>query len=133
MLTRTFAAAIGLAGALGASQAQAQAAGNSEQEIALLKQQLKMLEQKLDKLQSQTAANTAATAKARVEAKAEAKAEARSEAKAVVANANAAFPVKGAPPAPGVIVTMPNNRPTICTADQANCVAITGRVHWDVG
>lgn len=127
------ATAIGLAGALVASQARAQSASNSEQEIALLKQQLKMLEQKLDKLQNQTAANTAATAKARAEAKAEAKAEARSEAKAVVANASAAYPVKGAPPLSGVIVTMPNNRPTICTADQANCVAITGRVHWDVG
>ncbi|SFI29887.1 OprO/OprP family phosphate-selective porin [Bradyrhizobium sp. Gha] len=131
--TRIAATAIGLAGALAASQAQAQSTNNSDQEIALLKQQLKLLEQKLDKLQNQTAANTAAAAKTRAEAKAEAKAEARSEAKAVVANANAAFPVKGAPPTAGVIVTMPNNRPTICTADQANCVAITGRVHWDVG
>ena len=33
----------------------------------------------------------------------------------------------------GVIVTMPNNRPTICTADEQNCVAITSRLHWDVG
>jgi phosphate-selective porin OprO/OprP len=123
------ATAIGLAGVLAAAQAQAQSASSSEQEIALLKQQLKMLEQKLDKLQSQTAANTAATAKA----KAEAKAEARSEAKAVVANANAAIPLKGPAPASGVVVTMPNNRPTICTADGANCVGITGRVHWDVG
>jgi len=126
--TRIAATAIGFAGALVASQAQAQSA-SSDQEIALLKQQLKMLEQKLDKLQSQTAANTAATAKT----KAEAKAEARSEAKAVVANANAAIPLKGPAPASGVVVTMPNNRPTICTADQANCVAITGRVHYDVG
>lgn len=127
------AATLGIAGAFAASGAHAQSASNSDQEIALLKQQLKMMEQKLDKLQNQTAANTAATAKTRAEAKAEAKAEARSEAKAVVANANAAFPVKGAPPLSGVIVTMPNNRPTICTADQANCVAITSRVHWDVG
>lgn len=126
---RIAATAIGLAGVLAAAQAQAQSASSSEQEIALLKQQLKMLEQKLDKLQSQTAANTAATAKA----KAEAKAEARSEAKAVVANANAAIPLKGPAPASGVVVTMPNNRPTICTADGANCVGITGRVHWDVG
>lgn len=131
--TRIAAVAIGLAGALGASQAQAQSASSSDQEIALLKQQLKMLEQKLDKLQNQTAANTAATAKARAEAKAEAKAEARSEAKAVVANANAAIPVKGPVAPSGVVVTMPNNRPTICTADGANCVAITSRVHWDVG
>ncbi|OKO90035.1 porin [Bradyrhizobium sp. NAS80.1] len=127
--TRIAATAIGLAGALAASQAHAQSASNSEQEIALLKQQLKMLEQKLDKLQSQTAANTAATAKA----KAEAKAEARSEAKAAVASANAAIPVKAPAPASGVVVTMPNNRPTICTADEQNCVAITSRVHWDVG
>lgn len=131
--TRLAATAVGLAGALAASQAQAQSASSSEQEIALLKQQLKMLEQKLDKLQSQTVANTAATAKTRAEAKAEAKAEARSEAKAVVANANASIPLKGPAPASGVVVTMPNNRPTICTADQANCVAITSRVHWDVG
>ena len=95
-------------------------ASNSEQEIALLKQQLKMLEQKLDRLQSQTAANAAATAKTKVEVKAEAKAEARSEAKAVVANANAAIPVKGPAPASGVVVSMPNNRPTICSADGRN-------------
>jgi phosphate-selective porin OprO/OprP len=122
-------AALGLASALVASQAHAQSASNSEQEIALLKQQLKLLEQKLDKLQKQTTANTAATASA----KAEAKAEARSEAKAAVANANAAIPVKGPVAASGVVVTLPNNRPTICTADQQNCVAITSRIHWDVG
>ena len=33
----------------------------------------------------------------------------------------------------GAVVTMPNNRPTICTADEQNCVAITSRVHFDVG
>lgn len=97
MLQKRFATtALGLAGALAASQVHAQSTGNSEQEISLLKQQLKLLEQKLDKLQKQTAANTAATANA----KAEAKAEARSEAKAVVANANAAIPVKGPVPPP---------------------------------
>jgi phosphate-selective porin OprO and OprP len=122
-------AALGLAGALAASQAHAQSASSSDQEIALLKQQLKLLEQKLDKLQKQTAANTAAAANA----KAEAKAEARSEAKAAVASANAAIPVKGPVAPSGVVVTMPNNRPTICTADEQNCVAITSRVHWDVG
>ncbi|MDH6258222.1 OprO/OprP family phosphate-selective porin [Bradyrhizobium sp. BR13661] len=131
--TRIAATAIGLAGMLAAAPAHAESASNSEQEIALLKQQLKMLEQKLDKLQNQTAANTAATAKARQEAKAEAKAEARSEAKAAIANANAAIPVKGPVAPSGIVVTMPNNRPTICTADEQNCVAITSRVHWDVG
>jgi len=122
-------AAFGLAGALAASHAHAQSASNSDQEIALLKQQLRLLEQKLDKLQKQTTANAAAAANA----KQEAKAEARSEAKAAVANANAALPVKGPVAPSGVVVTMPNNRPTICTADEQNCVAITSRVHWDVG
>jgi phosphate-selective porin OprO and OprP len=28
---------------------------------------------------------------------------------------------------------MPNNRPTICTADNLNCIAITSRVHFDMG
>jgi phosphate-selective porin OprO/OprP len=28
---------------------------------------------------------------------------------------------------------MPGNRPTICTADDQNCIAITSRVHFDIG
>ncbi|MBR0718844.1 porin [Bradyrhizobium liaoningense] len=125
-------AALGLAGALIATQVHAEST-NSSEEIALLKQQLKLLEQKLDSLQKQTAANTAATAKAKVEAKAEARAEAKAEARVAVANANAAIPVKGPVAPAGVVVTMPNNRPTICTADEQNCVAFTGRIHFDGG
>ncbi|WP_240543204.1 OprO/OprP family phosphate-selective porin [Bradyrhizobium canariense] len=133
MLRKTFASSLCLCGALVASQACAESTSNSEQEIALLKQQLKMLEQKLDRLQSQTAANAVTAARAKAEVKTQVKAEARSEAKAVVANANAAIAVKSPAPASGVVVTMPNNRPTICTAEGANCVAITGRVHYDIG
>ena len=49
--TKVGAIAIGLAGALAASPAYSQSAGGGgDAEIALLKQQLKMLEQKLDKL-----------------------------------------------------------------------------------
>ncbi len=48
----TAAAAIGLAGML-TSQAQAQSAGKQDAEIALLKQQLRMMEQKLDRLEKQ--------------------------------------------------------------------------------
>lgn len=121
------AAALGVAGALTASQVHAQAASNNDQEIALLKQQLRMLEQKLDKLQKQTASNTAAATRAKTEAKAEARAE------AAAAMASAPMPAKVAAAPTGVLVTMPNNRPTICTADEQNCVAITSRLHWDVG
>ena len=118
------ATAAGLIGAMVASQAHAQSAGGNDAEIAALKQQLRLMEQKLDRLQQQTAANTTAAAKAN----------AKADAKVVsVANAKAAIPVKGPVAPSGVVVTMPNNRPTICTADEQNCVAITGRVHWDVG
>jgi phosphate-selective porin OprO/OprP len=115
--------AVGLIGALAAMPAHAQSAGaSSDAEIALLKQQLRLMEQKIDKLQKQSAANSAAvaTTNAKVDAK--------------VVNANAAYPVKGAPiTVAGAVVTMPNNRPTICTADNQNCIAITSRVHFDVG
>ena len=110
---------------LAASQAHAQPASNSEQEIAFLKQQLRLLEQELDKLQKQTAANTEAAARA----KSEAKAEAGSAVRTAIANANAAIPVKGAVAPSAVVVTMPNNRPTICTADDQNCISIVSRVH----
>ena len=104
-----------------AAQAQAQSAGGNDAEIALLKQQLRLMEQKLDKLQKQTSENTVAAAKA------------KADAKVAVANANAAYPVKG-PVAPSdVVVSMPGNRPTICTADNQNCVAITSRLHFDAG
>ncbi|SDJ63688.1 phosphate-selective porin OprO and OprP [Bradyrhizobium sp. Rc2d] len=123
MIRTTLAAGVGLAAALAAPQAQAQSASNSE-EIALLKQQLHLLERKLDRLQKQTTANTQAAAKANAKADAT---------KTAAANANAALPVKGAPVASGVVVTMPNNRPTICTADEQNCVSLTSRVHFDAG
>jgi phosphate-selective porin OprO and OprP len=117
------AAAVCLIGALVASQAHAQSASNSDAEIAVLKQQLRLLEQKLDKLQRQTSANTAAAAKAN----------AKVDAKVSVAGANAAIPVKGPVAPPSAVLTMPNNRPTFCTADNQNCVAITSRVHFDAG
>jgi phosphate-selective porin OprO/OprP len=116
------ATAFSLIGTLLASQAHAQSAGNNDAEIAALRQQLRLMEQKLDKLQRQTAANTAAAAKAN----------AKAEAGVSVANANAAHPAKGLAP-PDAVAKMPNNRPTICTADGLNCVAITSRVHLDAG
>jgi phosphate-selective porin OprO/OprP len=117
------ATAVGLIGALVTSQAHAQSASNSDAEIAVLKQQLRLLEQKLDKLQQQTSANTAAAAKAN----------AKADAKVSVASANAAYPVKGPVVPPDAVVHMPNNRPTICTADNQNCIAITSRIHFDAG
>src|SRR5712672_2139927 len=108
--------------ALAAGQAHAQSANSNDAEIAALKQQLRLMEQKLDKLQRQTAANTAAAATAN----------AKADAKVSVANA-AAYPVKSQVAPSDAVVKMPNNRPTICTADDQNCIAITSRVHFDAG
>jgi len=114
--------AAGIFGTGALQQAQAGPADSNESEIAALKRQLRMMEQKLDTLQKQTTANTKATAQASVKA----------DESAAVANARAAIPVKG-PVSSDVVVTMPGNRPTICTADNLNCVAITSRLHFDVG
>src|SRR6516164_10610360 len=127
--TKTYKAVIWAAGvgALTLSPAVAEPSSN-DAKIALLKQQLRLLEQKLDRLEKQ---QSAASAKAAASVKA--------EATAAVANANATIPAKAPIPPSGVItpsevvVTMPNNRPTICTVDQQNCISLTSRIHFDGG
>jgi phosphate-selective porin OprO/OprP len=106
------AAALGLIAALAATEARGE--GNEDAEIAVLKRQLQLLETKLDRLQKQ--ANTRPAPQP-----------------AAAPGSYAAMPVKGPAPPPEAIVLMPNNRPTICTYDQQNCVAITSRVHFDIG
>ena len=130
------ATAAGLMGLM-ALPAQAETSA-SDAKIALLEAQLKLMERKLDQLtkQTQTNAQVAASANAKAtnaSAKA-ASASAKADLKVDVANANAAYPTK----APllrtaGAYVKMPGNRPTICTDDNQNCVAITSRLHLDVG
>jgi phosphate-selective porin OprO/OprP len=105
--------------------AHAQSAGNADAEIAALKRQLLALEQKLDRLEKRTATNAAAAAAAKSNAKAVSKVN--------VANASAAIPVKNPVVPSDAIVKMPDNRPTICTADNLNCIAITSRLNFDAG
>src|SRR5215813_9061384 len=107
------------------TQVRAQSASSAEAEIAALKKQLRLMEEKLDRLQKQTAANTVAAAKANAKADA--------TAKVSVTEGNGVVPVKAAAPPPGAIFTMPNNRPTVCTADEQNCVSLTSRLHLDTG
>jgi len=114
------AAAVSLIAALATSQARAESSG-ADAEIALLKQQLRLMEQKIDRLQKQTAVNTTTAANA------------KADAKAAIANANAAYPAKAPIAHLDAVLTMPNNRPTFCTADNLNCVSLTSRVHFDVG
>jgi len=100
------------------SQVRAQSASSTEAEIAALKKQLRLMEEKLDRLQKQTAAK--ATAKTEANAK-------------VSVDANGVVPVKAPAAPPDTIVKMPNNRPTICTADEQNCIALTSRLNFDAG
>jgi phosphate-selective porin OprO/OprP len=104
---------IGVIGALATGSAHAQSA--NDEQIAILKQQLRALEKKLDNVQKQT--NTVQKQSDSV--------------KQSVANANAAYLPKKAVPFIDATLKMPGNRPTFCTADGANCIAITGRLHLD--
>ena len=88
--------------------AHAQSAG-ADAEIAALKQQLRLMEQKLDKLQRQTAANTTAAATAN----------AKADAKVNVANA-AAYPVNSQIAPSDAVVKMPNNRPKSVSVNGSN-------------
>ena len=106
------------------SQVRAQSASSTEAEIAALKKQLRLMEEKLDRLQKQTAAKTVAAAKANAKTEANAK---------VSVDANGVVPVKAPAAPPDTIVKMPNNRPTICTADEQNCIALTSRLDFDAG
>src|SRR5690242_20477929 len=126
MRTRMITAAVCAAGvgALAASPAMAQSAGD-EAEIALLKRQLRLLEQRLDKLEKHGAAN----AKAAVTANAKARV-AVTTTDAEIPTKAATLPIETAAPS-GVVVTMPNNRPTICTADEQNCISLTSRLNFD--
>jgi len=116
------AAAIGVIGIVLTPKAYAES-GDTAADVILLKKQLRLIGEKLDKLQKQTKSNTTAAAKA----------DAKADPSVTVANTNAAYPVKGAIAPSDVVVTMPNNRPTICTADNQNCIAITSRIHFDAG
>jgi phosphate-selective porin OprO/OprP len=107
------------------SQVRAQSASSAEAEIAALKQQLRLIEEKLDRLQKQTAAKTVAAPKANGKTEA--------NAKVTAGEANGVVPVKALPPRPDAIVKMPNNRPTICTADEQNCISLTSRLDFDAG
>jgi phosphate-selective porin OprO and OprP len=98
--------------ALGApAHAQSNAPINAQ--IQALQDQVRLLNQQLQNLQTQvvqTQRNTAVTS-------------------AAVADLKAA----PAPSSSGIVVSMPNNRPTLSTADGQNTVSFVGRIHWDVG
>jgi phosphate-selective porin OprO/OprP len=118
MATQSTKIALAMVLTLVGSQVRAQSASSTETEIAALKKQLLRMEEKLDRLQKQTAA----------------KANAGTEANAKVSvDASGVVPVKAPAATPNSIVKMPNNRPTVCTADEQNCIALTSRLDFDAG
>jgi len=110
-----------LSSAVTVGEAQAQPAGGADAEIAELKRQLHLIEQKLDHLEKRTTGNTAAAANA------------KAGARITPTSVRQAYPVKEPVAPSGAVVEMPDNRPTICTADGQNCVSITGRLQLDAG
>src|SRR6201993_2817333 len=125
MATQSARVTIALVMTLVGSRVSAQSAISADAEIAALKKQLRLMEEKLDRLQKQTTAKTVAAAKAN--------AKTEPSANVTADGANGVVPVNALPPRPEAIVKMPNNRPTICTADEQNCISLTSRLHFDAG
>jgi phosphate-selective porin OprO/OprP len=90
--------------------AMAQSASNVNSQIQALQDQLRAVNQQLQNLQGQVQQTQSSQAQA-------------------TAKINQ---ISAAPPS-GVVVTMPNNRPTFTSADGANTLAITGRLNFDIG
>ncbi|HLI20398.1 MAG TPA: porin [Stellaceae bacterium] len=106
------AAVIGALASVAPARAQSSAQLNAQ--IQALQDQVRALNQQLQSLQTQvvqTQRNQAVTS-------------------ATVADMKATPAPAGSS---GIVVSMPNNRPTIATADGQNSISLTGRIHWDVG
>jgi phosphate-selective porin OprO/OprP len=108
------------AATLAAAPASAQTTGNSQQ-IDRLEQQIVAFQRELQQLKGKVARAEAA-------AKVESAARAESSVPAAVA------PAAKVTALPSAIVTMSdNNRPSICTPDKQNCIALTSRLQLDAG
>ncbi len=104
--------AIGSALAM-AAPAMAQSNGAVNAQIQALQDQLRAVNQQLQNLQGQVIQTQ----------------QSQAQATATVNQLKAAPALSSN----GVVVTMPNNRPTFSTADGANTLAITGRLNFDIG
>jgi phosphate-selective porin OprO/OprP len=104
--------ALSLAAILAAKSASAQSAAVSGERVDQLEAQIKTLEREIQALKAKSTA---------VE-------------KAEKAYATATPAAKAKAPAPSAVAKMsPGNRPSICTPDGLNCIAITSRLHLDAG
>jgi phosphate-selective porin OprO/OprP len=105
------AVALSLVPILAAESAIAQSAPVSAAQIDQLQAQIKALEREVQALKAKTTA-----------------------AEKAHATENPVIKTKAPAPAPTAVAKMsPGNRPSICTIDGLNCIAITSRLHFDVG
>jgi len=117
--TRTYlAATTSMIALLATGSANAQSAGVSAEQLERLQAQIKALEREVQALKGKMSAAE----------------KARAAAPPAPAYAAAPPTTKAAVVAPGAIAKMSeSNRPTICTADNLNCIGLTSRLHLDVG
>ena len=109
LLKKTLLGGVALSCLLGlAIPAHAQSAAVNSQ-IQALQDQLRALNQQLQSLQSQVTQTV------------QSQAQATAKINTVAASSN------------GIVASMPNNRPTLSTADGQNSIALTGRFHFDMG
>src|ERR1700730_19453075 len=101
--------AVGVAGAPAPGSANAQSSAVSAESFEQMKAQVKALEREVQALKGKGPAAETAPARAILATKAP------------------------APPPAAIVKMSPNNRPSICTADNLNCIALTTRLHFDVG
>jgi phosphate-selective porin OprO/OprP len=100
--------AVSLAAIFAAESANAQSMPASADRIDQLQAEIKTLEREIQGLKGRTTAAEKAYA--------------------------TATPLTKAPAAPAAVAKItPGNRPSICTSDGLNCIAITSRLHLDVG
>jgi phosphate-selective porin OprO/OprP len=109
--------AVSLAALLAAGSAHAQSASTSAEQMDKLQAQIKALEHELQGLKTKVDKADRADAAAADKAYA------------------TATPLAKAPATPpsAVAKMSPGNRPSICTPDGLNCIAITSRLHFDTG
>ena len=109
---RQLASATGAMALLAAGQAAAQSSSVSPQEVRELREEVQALQRKVQQLEAKSAAPQ----------------------KLPPSRSVPQLVVKASAPPPSAIVKMStNNRPSICTTDEQNCIAITSRLHVDVG
>jgi phosphate-selective porin OprO/OprP len=102
-------------GIFAAGSASAQTASTAQQ-IGKLQDQVEVLQREIQRIKAKVA-----------------KAESNAQPAVAATPTSAAMGKVAAVPPTAIAAMSPGNRPSICTPDQLNCIALTSRLHLDVG